>query len=225
MKGQNQSLKKPFLFISDFDGTISDIDFFWQILEHYYPDGKSDDYLLYQQRKLTCFELLSGIFQNIGVSEEELDEEISKIPIDPTFSETANWILQHGGDICILSAGCDYYIQRRLKQEGLHGISIISNHGVYANGGIQMERAEEFPWYSQEAGIDKRVAMEHLKTGYEIVAYAGDGSLDSPAAKLADLRFAKKQLELILKEESLSYYPLTKFQIIRSVLEKKKILK
>lgn len=218
------NVKKHFLLISDFDGTISKIDFFWQILNRYYPGGKSTDYDDYIDKKISAFTLLSKIFQNLNLSQEELDKEISSIEIDKTFTETARWILDRGGDICVLSAGCDYYIKRRLSQEGLFDIPIISNHGVYSQGGIVMIRDLNSPWYCQDVGIDKKKATEHLIKNYSVVAYAGDGAFDAPGAKQADLKFAKRRLAEILEKENISYYTLSEFKVIKSCLEEKNIL-
>lgn len=217
-------IKKHFLLISDFDGTISKIDFFQQILNKYYPEGKSSDYDDYLDKKISAFTLLSRIFQNLDLSQEELDEEISAIEIDKTFTETARWILARGGNICILSAGCDYYIKRRLSQEGLFDIPIISNHGVYSQGGIRMIRDLNSPWYCQDVGIDKKKATEHLINDYSVVAYAGDGAFDAPGAKQADLKFAKRKLAEILEKENIPYYKLSEFKIIQNCLEEKNIL-
>ncbi len=224
MKQQNKQSRKPFLLISDFDGTISKLDFFQQILNHYFLEGENGDYLAYREKRISSFTLLSSIFQNIGLSESELETEIQRIPIDDTFTETARWILQRGGDICILSAGCDYYIKRRLRLEGLGEIPVVSNRGIYSDGGICMLRDTDSPWYSEESGIDKGKATAHFKKNYDLVAYAGDGTFDVPAAKLVNLRFAKRQLEVLLQREQIAYYPLTGFYVIRQVLEEQKIL-
>lgn len=217
-------VKKHFLLISDFDGTISKIDFFQQILNKYYPEGKSSDYDDYLDKKISAFTLLSRIFQNLDLSQEELNEEIRAIEIDKTFTETARWILNCGGDICILSAGCDYYINRRLSQEGLFDIPIISNHGIYSHGGICMIRDLNALWYCQDVGIDKKKATEHLIKGYSVVAYAGDGAFDAPGAKQANLKFAKRRLAEILEKEHIPYYNLSEFRVIKSCLEEKNIL-
>lgn len=224
MKQKTYQGKKPFLLISDFDGTVSEIDFFWQILNRRFPNGESSDYSAYLEKKIFAFELLSKIFRDMGMSEAELDEEISSIKIDKSFTDTAKWILTHGGDICILSAGCDYYIKRRLQKEGLGEIPVISNHGVYSDGGICMERMINSPWYNENSGIDKGKATADLKKDYAFTAYAGDGTFDAPAARITDLKFAKRQLEAILKKENTDYYLLTGFDIIREVLEKQNIL-
>lgn len=206
---------KKFLFISDFDGTMTSQDFFLQIMYRYQHDR------VFSNSLKSGFELLSDVFSNANLSEGDLQKEIEYIPLDPHFFKTVDLVRDLGGDFLILSAGCKYYIERKLKSEGIFGIDIISNDGFYENGGIKLLRNVNDRFYSKKFGIDKEKVVRYFKDKYETIAYAGDSSVDFDACRICDYRFSKGNLDNILNIFSIDHYSFKNFFDITNILKNK----
>lgn len=209
---------KKFLFISDFDGTITMQDFYHQILFRYEHEKVFTRYLAFKRGEISCLSFLSEVFADMGLTEDELIEEIKCIPVDPGFKRLVLKIQKLGFDVVILSAGNKYYIEKTLELLDLHNIRVISSNGVYDNGGIKTTQNKDDEFYSEDYGINKEEAFDHLSKMYEKVAYAGDGSLDFPACKKADYKFAKSTLESLLKREGMQYTQFSCFDEIADEL-------
>ena len=206
---------KRFLFISDFDGTMTSQDFFLQIMYRYQHSK------VFSNNWKSGFDLLSDVFSSINLSEDELQNEIEHIPLDPYFVDVVNLVRNCGGDFLILSAGCKYYIERKLKSVGIDDVDIIANNGIYKNGGIELIRDRDSRFYSEKFGIDKEKVVEYFRDKYEVIAYAGDSFVDFEACKLCDLKFSKGRLDNILNLFSIDHYNFKNFSEIVKILNDK----
>lgn len=187
---------KPTALFSDFDGTISDDDFFWFIADRYFDQAALEPWNRYLRGEITHLEALNAIFAQIRLPEKELLAFIDTIRIDPEFAKTAALCRQKGIPIYIGSAGCDYYINRLIGSIiAADNIRLVTNHGVYSpHSGLTMYPPENSPFYDSKVGISKAKVVDHLhQQGYKVVM-AGDGPPDFPAAQIADVVFAKKIL-------------------------------
>lgn len=206
---------KKFLFISDFDGTMTSQDFFLQIMYRYQHNR------VFSNNWKSGFDLLSDVFDSINLSESDLQREIEYIPLDPYFVNTVKLVRKYGGDFLILSAGCKYYIERKLKSEGMFDIDIIANDGVYENGGIKLLRNVNDRFYSEKFGIDKEKVVRYLKDKYETIAYAGDSWVDFDACRICDFKFSKGKLDNILSMFGIDHYSFKNFSDITDILKEK----
>lgn len=206
---------KRFLFISDFDGTMTSQDFFLQIMYRYQHSK------VFSNNWKSGFDLLSDVFSSINLSEDELQNEIEHIPLDPYFVDVVNLVRNCGGDFLILSAGCKYYIERKLKSVGIDDVDIIANDGIYKNDGIELIRDRDSRFYSEKFGIDKEKVVEYFRDKYEVIAYAGDSFVDFEACKLCDLKFSKGRLDNILNLFSIDHYNFKNFSEIVKILNDK----
>ena len=206
---------KRFLFISDFDGTVTAQDFFQQIMYRYEHDK------IFSNNWKSGFDLLQDVFEDMNLTKDQLDLEIERIPLDPYFLSTVDFVENFGGDFLMLSAGCKYYIQRRLALIGAKNIDIIANDGVYRDGGLRMVRNENGLFYSEKFGVDKASVVKYFRDKYDIIAYAGDSSVDFEACRLCDIRFAKRTLADILNLFNINHHKFKNFCDIRFVLKSK----
>lgn len=206
---------KRFLFVSDFDGTMTSQDFFLQIMYRYEHDRA------FSNNFKSGFDLLSDVFSNINLSESDLQKEIEYIPLDPYFLETVNLVRDFGGDFLILSAGCKYYIERKLKSEGIFDTDIIANDGFYENGGLKLLRNVSDRFYSEKFGIDKEKVVRYFRDKYKIIAYAGDSFVDFDACRICDFKFSKGKLDNILNIFSIDHYSFKNFSDITNILKEK----
>ena len=205
---------KSFLFITDFDGTITAQDFFQQILYRYEHD------MVFNKSEKKGFNLLLDVFQETNLTEKEFEEEVKHIPLDPNFAGFCNYVKNFGGDVLILSAGSKYYIEKKLEFEGIKDVGILANGGFFENGKFKfIKNDENGMFYDDEFGINKKDVVLHYKNKYEKIAYAGDSYVDFEACKVSDLIFAKRNLAEILKICKIDFYDFYNFSDVIDVLK------
>lgn len=201
-----------FLFVADFDGTITAQDFYIQILYRYEHNKIFSNY------KKRGVELLIDVLQGANLTEKEFLKEIEHIPIDPYFSSFCSFIKEAGGDLLILSAGCKYYIEKKLDMVGVKNVKIVANDGVFENGRFKFLRNEDERFYCKTYGIGKYKVINFYKQKYDSIFYAGDSFVDFKACKMCDVRFAKKNLAKILSMFCLDFYEFKSFKDIENIL-------
>lgn len=212
---------KDILLLTDFDGTITGQDFYKQILFRYEHKKLFKKFPKFMKREYTCLEFLGEVFKDMNLSEEELLDEIEKIPLDPYFNETVDILKEKNNDIIIVSAGCEYYIKQKLK-DILEKIEIIAIKGEYKDRGLKFTIDKKYRYFSNETGIDKKKVILNYKGKYKKIIYAGDSIPDFEAAKEADIIFAKDKLEMMLKKENIKYNKFITYNDIKKhILENK----
>ena len=198
-----------FLFITDFDGTITAQDFFLQILYRYEHEK------IFSSKKKSGVELLSDVLENSNLSEIEFIEEIKHIPMDKEFIYFSDFIKKQGLDLLILSAGSSYYIEKKLYFEGVKNFKLLSNGGAFVDGNFKFLANEDEKFFCPVYGIDKEKVVLFYKKKYDRIFYAGDSVVDFYAAKLADYIFAKKKLAEILKMFKIDFFEFKNFKDIQ----------
>ncbi len=185
--------------VSDFDGTISDDDFFNYVSQQYLGEQALTPWREYMAGEKTHFEALREIFASLRIDSTVFDDFICSIKIDRSFFVVADFCRQNKMPVYICSAGCDYYIERLIGQEMKeYGIRLVANHGVYnpEQGLLMMSPPEESPFWDPNTGVSKAAVVRYLQQeGYRVV-YCGDGMPDVAAASIADDVFARKMLFL-----------------------------
>lgn len=185
-------------FISDFDGTISDDDFFTYIKKTYFDESALKPWREYLAQHKTHFNALNEMFQELrGVPEADLKKMMDKIKIDKDFEKTIRLCSEKNIPVYICSAGCDYYINYLIGDLiEKYNITLITNRGTYnEKTGLSMHAPEtDSPYYDEKVGISKASIVNKLHgEGYKVI-FAGDGPPDFEPAKLSEVVFAKKML-------------------------------
>ncbi|MFC7320033.1 MtnX-like HAD-IB family phosphatase [Halobacillus campisalis] len=214
---------KNWAFVSDFDGTISLKDFYWIVIEKYFPEGE-ELFKKWKAGEMKDIEFLTTVFSSIDQDEQQIIEDIRQIPIDSYIPEFIKTVQNHGGDFYILSAGTDYYIHHILEKYDIKQVTVLSNEGYYQDKNVHMNLDPEHRHFSERYGIDKSKVIQDLKKEYETVHFAGDSEPDSHPAVYADLTFAKDALQDILKEKHIPFIPVTTFKEIEAELKRKGFL-
>lgn len=215
---------KKWAFVSDFDGTISKQDFYWLVIEKYFPKGH-DLYDKWKKGELLDIDFLSQIFSSIHQDEDKIIADILSIPIDEHVPMFIKKVQENNGDFYILSAGTDYYIYHILKKYGIENVKVFSNEGYFYEKNVFMNIDENHHHYSKRYGIDKSKVIQELKEQYTNVYFSGDSEPDSHPAAYADITFAKDTLQDILKEKNVPYVPVETFAQIDSYLTAKGVLR
>ncbi|MFO0947213.1 MAG: haloacid dehalogenase-like hydrolase [Planctomycetota bacterium] len=116
------------VLVTDFDGTVTEFDFYRQaspLLPHDLPDYWEE----YRGGRMTHFEALAAIFKHLKVSEAELMAVARSTRPDPKFAESVGRLQEVGWDVVVCSAGCQWYIERLLAEQGLN-LAVHGNPGI-----------------------------------------------------------------------------------------------
>ena len=140
---------KKFAFISDFDGTLTNKDFYKMIIDEYLGEEGKELYKAWRRNEYKDKDFLHKIYSSINRDEDEILEDILKIEWDKNADKVIQKVKEAGGDFIILSAGTSYYIDRLLKEKGLSDIKVYSNPGEYKNRGIHLNIDENNPYTSE----------------------------------------------------------------------------
>lgn len=208
---------KQWAFVSDFDGTISKKDYYWLVIEKYFPEGRAL-YKRWKAGELLDIDFLQTVFSSINLEEEKIIQDIVSLPIDEHVPAFIKKIQANGGDFYILSAGTTYYIEHLLKKYDLDHVTIYSNYGYFHKQNIKLKIDENNWHYSRRYGIDKAKVIQKLKEEYETIYFAGDSEPDSHPAKFADITFAKDQLISLLQANNIPHIPFEHFAEIEQYL-------
>lgn len=211
-------MDKEFVFISDFDGTITKKDFYVHVLEKYLGEEGAMKYKRWRRGEFKDVEFLGYVFQNIGQNEEQIYRDIIELEFDPYLKNFIDFVHENNGDFIILSAGSNYYIETLLKHYGIEDIKIYSNRGVYRDKGIHFDIDPTYEFYCEKYGINKKKVVQHFKSKYKRVYYAGDSRPDYEASLLCDLVFARGKLISLLEENNINFFPFANFSEIKDVL-------
>ncbi|MTI71017.1 MAG: HAD-IB family phosphatase [Firmicutes bacterium] len=212
-----------FVFISDFDGTITKKDFYWHIIDMYLEKEGNDKYKKWQRGEMKDIDFLSYIFKNIGQDEEQIYKDIIKMKIDPYLKDFIDFIHSKNGDFIVLSAGTRYYIDILFEHLSLQDITVYSNKAVYKDKGIHFDIDPTDKFYSERYGIDKKKVVKYLKSKYNKTFYAGDSMPDYEPSLLCDERFATNKLISIFKEKGVNFHSFNSFKDIEYILKKREL--
>lgn len=201
--------------ISDFDGTMTERDFFRVALSHL-PPGSAAPWERYEQGQASHFDALAEIFSGLRVDEIEFDAMLAEMRVEGGLAGELDSLQRGGWSLTIASAGCSFYIERILRQAGVTAV-IHANPGEFIPGqGLFMKLPGQSPFFTAETGIDKAaVVRQYLAQGFE-AAFAGDGRPDlAPVLLLPpDRRFARGWLAEELERRS---EPFVRFERWRDI--------
>ena len=185
-----------YALVSDFDGTISEVDFYVLIAQRYMPDDAPDFFAMYRAGELRHWEAMQGFFQYAPSDDTALRELLRDTKPDPEFAASAAALNGAGWDLIIVSAGSLWYIERILDAVGVRA-TVHSIPGEIVPGrGLQLSLPDDSRFFSPEVGVDKSGVVKDALQRYERVAFAGDGPPDVAPSLLVQpkLRFARRFL-------------------------------
>lgn len=205
---------KAFVLVSDFDGTLTEKDFYQMIIDDYLGEMGIAIYEAWKRKEYKDEEFLNKIYGALDMDEKELMAYILTIQWDQHANYVIQKIRENGGEFVIISAGSSYYIQPVLEKEKIDEVKVYSIPGSYKNRGLFLEIDQESCYYSDQYGIDKVKIVKELKEQYEKVYYAGDSMLDMEACILSDVIFAKGKLQALLEDRGIKYIAIDNYKDI-----------
>ncbi len=205
------------ILVTDFDGTLTQIDFFQAVLERLLGDDLSI-WHSYCQGKITHFEALAGYYQQIRLSESSLRGLVAELGFPPRFAHLLDQLRQANWDLVIASAGCEWYIRHLIDAQNLNlPPTIHANPGSYSKEfGLIMKLPTDSPHFDPNIGISKSSVVKSHQGPTHWVAFAGDGPTDLAPALLVEpsLRFAKGSLARLLSNQGESFIPFEQWEEI-----------
>ncbi|HUQ69338.1 MAG TPA: HAD-IB family phosphatase [Planctomycetaceae bacterium] len=198
----------PKVFVTDFDGTMTGVDFYELVLHHVPNIEKPDYWAECVAGRLTHVAALHGIFQQAPRDLAELTRWLPEAKLDPLTTQAVRQLRAAGWDIVVVSAGSEWYI-RQLLDEVRDDVRIIANPGGYSDErGLWMGWPPiDALWHCPHFGVDKSKIVQHLIDRGATVAFAGDGRPDLSAIRrvAAPHRFARGWLSEVLATEGLDH--------------------
>jgi 2-hydroxy-3-keto-5-methylthiopentenyl-1-phosphate phosphatase len=200
------------VLVTDFDGTMTDHDFYQLVLDKLLPPDVPDHWSDYRAGRLTHFEALRRYFAAIP-ADDSADEAavlrlVDSMGLVPDLAAWIDRLDSSGWGVVIASAGCRWYIDRLLDQSGVK-LETHTNDGDFTLGqGLVMRLPTNSPFFSRTHGVDKAAVVSHAILHHSQVAFAGDGFPDEEAARMvpAELRFARGDLAGVLEKAGLAFH-------------------
>jgi 2,3-diketo-5-methylthio-1-phosphopentane phosphatase len=207
------------IFVSDYDGTITEKDFYSLVAERYAPAGTPDYFAQYREGRISHFDAMAAYFSLAPTEEQQIEELLAASQPDPDLGAAAALLRKTGWDLWVVSAGSSWYIERVLTRAGV-AATIYSNPGSLDNGrGLVLEKLDSSsPYHSASMGVNKSAVVQHALHIANTVAFAGDGPPDLPPAVLVppELRFARGILAEQLRERGEAFQPFSRWsEIVR----------
>jgi 2-hydroxy-3-keto-5-methylthiopentenyl-1-phosphate phosphatase len=183
------------VLVTDFDGTMTRRDFYQIVYEQLVRDDTPSYWDEYVAGRMTHFEALAGYFRAMDTTEARLHKVMDDMGFDDQAGRAIEELRECGWDVVVASAGCAWYIEQILARAGID-VALHANPGKFTDSSISMELPVGAAYFSPQNGIDKAAIVRDALAHARVVAFAGDGLPDFPAAMLVrpELRFARGML-------------------------------
>jgi 2-hydroxy-3-keto-5-methylthiopentenyl-1-phosphate phosphatase len=192
------------VLVTDFDGTLTENDYYTLVRNRLVPPGTPDFWTAYRQGRMTHFEALRAFFDAATPDEAAHVALIEEMGLDPELAEGVASLNAAGWRVVVVSYGCRWYIDRLLSSAGVD-LEVHANPGALEGGRLAMHWPADTRFPSEDNGISKEAVIRWHQEQGSVVAFAGDGPADVEPALLVPpgLRFARADLaeELQAREE------------------------
>jgi len=177
------------VLVTDFDGTLTQHDFFHCVIDHLLTPDDLVPWQRYERGQLNHFDALAEIFARIRAPLSAVDRVLDAMQLDHRLAEDVDLLQQDGWKIVVVSNGCKWYIDRLLDRAGVC-LPVLSSPGRYdPQRGLLMSLPDDSPFYRRDVGIAKDQVVEHYRHSHDTVAFAGNGRPDQAPACLVEPRF------------------------------------
>ncbi len=223
---EKQSVARRFtpVVVSDFDGTITQLDVTDQILAQLAHPSWRDVEREWALGTIGSRECLERQIALVEASAQELNAVIDTIDLDPHFSAFHRFTRRKHLPFYIASDGFDYVIRRLLKRNGLRGLFRNGSRLFASALRVEGRRLLLSFEYSKKPCVHgcatcKAALLRRLGEKRQPVVFIGDGMSDRFAVEAADVVFAKRQLLAYCREQGIACRAFETFKDIESGLE------
>ncbi|MDO8567673.1 MAG: MtnX-like HAD-IB family phosphatase [Dehalococcoidales bacterium] len=213
--------KKKLIVQCDFDGTVTDADVSFLLLDNF-TDGNWRKLLdEYHAGRIPVGLFNSRVFSMIKADKQTMLDFIFQkgmVKIRPGFPDLLGYCSRNGIKVVIVSNGIDFYIEAILKDLGVNGIKVHAARSHFNSGGMAVEYIGPDGKPIQESFKESYTRLFREK-GYEVV-YIGDGLSDIHPAKRANYVFARAELLHECRAAKLTCTPFNDFNDVVKCLER-----
>lgn len=218
--GHTSDQSRRSVLVTDFDGTITDREFYDLAVAAYLPSSMPDYWGRYASGEISHFDAISAIFKHLQCSEEDLRSLVWRLEPDPGFAPGVRQLQAAGWDVVVVSNGSHWYIDPLMRSLDVD-VPVYSSPGRFGEqGGLWMDPPLDSPYFNPAVGVDKERLVKDLQRRHERVAFAGNGSPDRAAALAVapELRFARRWLAKWLDGQGHAYRPFQRWGEIATAL-------
>jgi len=195
--GHTHVIMKKTIIQCDFDGTITEEDASFYLLDSYAEGDWRSILQQYKEGRITVGEFNTRAFAMIKEDEATLLSKLDEnVRIRPGFRELLDYSAYRGFRFVIVSNGLQFYIEAILRALGIKGIEVRAATNRFQADGVQVQYVAPDGTVLQD-GFKEAYIKLFLSEGYRVV-YVGNGTSDSYASRHAHVVFATGDL--------LSYY-------------------
>lgn len=218
------SLGEKVSVITDFDGTITEKDVCYMLLERYADFNWKDIDDKWINGEYSTEDAYRSILSKLNLDRNDFDRLIDEVKVDESFKTFALLCKEENVPLKIASDGLDYYIKKILKNLGLEFIPIFSNKLRFEGEKWEMSfpniKKNRCPRKDNPCGCCKATVVENERDRGQKVVFIGDGASDRCPAEIADYVFAKGYLEKYCLEKKIKYFPFNSFRDIEKICVK-----
>jgi 2-hydroxy-3-keto-5-methylthiopentenyl-1-phosphate phosphatase len=197
---------KKTLIQCDFDGTITEDDASFYLLDAYAEGDWRSILQQYKEGRITVGEFNTRAFAMIKQDEATLLSRLEvNVQIRPGFRELLDYCSYRGFRFVIVSNGLQFYIEAILRALGIKGIEVRAATNQFRTDGVQVQYIAPDGTVLQD-GFKEAYIKLFLSEGYRVV-YVGNGTSDSYASRHAHLVFATGDLLAYYQRHDLPCVP------------------
>ena len=208
------------VLLSDFDGTITNLDTALFLLDKFVEGDWRIFDLQYREGKITLEECIQELYSMFDVPKHLMLKELEKtVSFRSNFNKLIDYCRIQNIPFIIVSAGLDFVINHFLKQKGLaDSIKVHSIKTTITENGIKLA----FPnLFDKDSTNFKDDLVRYYKKKGSHVIYIGDGTSDYQAINNADYRFSIKNSRLaeLCRKNKISHQEIDDFQEVINALK------
>ncbi|MEN8614675.1 HAD-IB family phosphatase [Dehalogenimonas sp. THU2] len=201
-------MKTKTLLQCDFDGTITEGDISFLILENYARGDWQAILRDYQEGRIPVGDFNSRAFALVKEDRKTLEKLVHQEGrLRPGLHELVEYCREHDIIMTVVSNGLDFYIKALLGHNGYGHLDIIAARTVFTSDGMD---ARYFDHHGRELLHEFKACytQQFIDQGFRVL-YAGNGPSDIPASRLAQHTFATESLLEHYRRENLPHTPFT----------------
>jgi 2-hydroxy-3-keto-5-methylthiopentenyl-1-phosphate phosphatase len=204
---------------SDFDGTLTEEDVSFAMLDAFSEGDWRQLFERYRQGKMTVGDFNTKAFAMVKASRDELLRVAREdVKLREGLRNLDNYCNERGYRFLVVSNGLDFYIKAILEDVGLGDIEVYAARTEFGPDGLEVQ------YIGPEGKVLKKGFKEaytklFLTQGYQVVCI-GNGPSDYAPAALSQHVFARDGLMDICKEKKLKYQPFDDLNDVVRGLEK-----
>lgn len=207
------------LLQSDFDGTLTQEDVSFLILERYAEGDWRSILREYQEGKIPVGDFNNRTFAMVKKDRATLEKLVrEEARLRPGLHELVEYCRSHDIAMTVVSNGLDFYIKALLGHNGFGKIAITAARTVFTTNGLD---ARYYDPDNRELLNEFKACYtkKFIEEGYRVL-YAGNGPSDVPASRLAAHTFATESLLEYYRRQNLPHTPFNDLYDIVAGLKK-----